>query len=69
LWQDGCGKFHPTIYASLLSMLRICLRDDGGPFGLRSFPLLTFWPLRYECSSMAEAQKCLQEYLAEMRII
>jgi hypothetical protein len=69
LWQDGCGKFHPTIYASLLGTLRIRLREHGGSFGLRSFPLFTVWPPRYKCSSMTEAQKYLQEYLVEMRMI
>jgi hypothetical protein len=69
LWQDPSGKFHPTIYASLLGTLRICRHEGFHLVGIRSFPLFTTWPFRYEYPTMDKAQTRLQEYLAEMRII
>jgi hypothetical protein len=69
LWQDPCEKFHPTIYALLAGTLRICRHEGYRLFGIRSFPLFTTLAFRYECPTMSNAQKRLQEYLAEMRII
>jgi hypothetical protein len=69
MWNDGCGKFYPTVYVSLVGACRILSREPVVSLGMRSFPRCALELLRSKFSSMTEAQEALQELLVELRVI
>ena len=69
LWNDGHGKFYPTIYVSLFAARRIYLREPVISFRLRNFPRCALELLRVKCPSMTAAQEGLQELLVELHAI
>ena len=69
MWNDGYGKFYPTIYVSLFAACRIRLREPVVSLRLRSFPRCTVELLRFKCHSMTDAREGLEELLVDLRVI
>ena len=69
IWNDGYGKFYPTVYVSLVGARRILSRAPVVSLGMRSFPRCALELLRIKCSSMTDAQEALQELLVELQVI
>jgi hypothetical protein len=69
MWNDGYGKFYPTVYVSLVGACRILSRESVVSLRMRNFPSCGLELLRFKFSSMTEAQEALEELLVELRVI
>ena len=69
LSHDGHRKYYPTIYVSVFAAFRIFFHEPVVSLGLRSFPRCALDLLRFKCRSMSDAKECLEQLLADLRII
>ena len=69
LWDDGYGKFYPTVYVSLFAACRSLLREPVVSIRLCSPLRCALDLLRFKCSSMSEAKEALEQLLLDLKVI
>jgi hypothetical protein len=69
MWNAGYGKFYPTVYISIPTVLRILWLSLTWEFGWRRFPRCGFSLLGFKSRSMSAAKDSVQAMLIRYRII